>query len=125
MCVWLLPFAHYFFGPKNGKEGDRITCKYFTYEDRKHFEEQYNAGAALPDIADTLGVHISTIYRELNRGSTGEIDANDRAGYDAELAQKTMPEGLSARRRKYNLIRNTIIAATCLFAVAAMIAILK
>lgn len=86
---------------------------------------KYNAGAALPDIADTLGVHISTIYRELNRGSTGEIDANDRAGYDAELAQKTMPEGLSARRRKYNLIRNTIIAATCLFAVAAMIAILK
>ena len=125
MCVRLLPFAHYFFWPKNGKEGNLITCKYFTYEDRKHFEEQYNAGAALPDIADTLGVHISTIYRELNRGSTGEIDANDRAGYDAELAQKTMPEGLSARRRKYNLIRNTIIAATCLFAVAAMIAILK
>lgn len=31
----------------------------------------------------------------------------------------------SARRRKYNLIRDLIIAAVCLFAVATMIAILK
>ena len=100
MCVRLLPFAHYFFWPKNGKEGNLITCKYFTYEDRKHFEEQYNAGAALSDIADTLGVHISTIYRELNRGSTGEIDANGRAGYDAELAQKTMLESLKRRGKR-------------------------
>ena len=96
MCVRLLPFAHYFFWPKNGKEGNLITCKYFTYEDRKHFEEQYNAGAALPDIADTLGVHISTIYRELNRGSTGD----GRAGYDAELAQKTMLESLKRRGKR-------------------------
>lgn len=96
----LLPFAHYFFWPKNGKEGNLITCRYFTYEDRKRFEEQYNAGVALPDIADTLGVHISTIYRELNRGSTGEIDANGRARYDAELAQKTMLESLKRRGKR-------------------------
>ena len=63
-------------------------------------QEQYNAGATLPDIADTLGVHISTIYRELNRGSTGEIDANGRAGYDAELAQKTMLESLKRRGKR-------------------------
>lgn len=31
----------------------------------------------------------------------------------------------SARRRKYNLIRDLIIAAVCLFAVVTMIAILK
>ena len=94
----VIAFRTLFFWTKNGKEGNLITCKYFTYEDRKHFEEQYNAGAALPDIAYTLGVHIGTIYRELNRGSTGEIDANGRAGYDAELAQKTMPDLLPHAR---------------------------
>ena len=61
-------FRTLFFLPKNREEVKTITCRYFTYEDRKHFEEQYKAGAALPDIADNLGVHISTIYRELNRG---------------------------------------------------------
>lgn len=96
----VIAFRTLFFWPKNGKEGNLITCRYFTYEDRKHFEEQYNAGAALPDIADTLGVHISTIYRELNRGSTGEIDTNGRAGYDAELAQKTMLESLKRRGKR-------------------------
>ena len=86
--------------PKNREEVKTITCRYFTYEDRKHFEEQYKAGAALPDIADTLGVHISTVYRELNRGSTGELDANGRTGYDAELAQKNMLESLKRRGKR-------------------------
>lgn len=45
-------------------------------------------------------MHISTIYRELNRGSTGELDANGRAGYDAELAQKKMLESLKRRGKK-------------------------
>ena len=57
----VIAFRTLFFCTKNGKEGDLITCKYFTYEDRKHFEEQYNAGAALPDIADTLGLHIKQL----------------------------------------------------------------
>ena len=100
MCERPKPFAHYFFCQKNREEVKTITCRYFTYEDRKHFEEQYKAGAALPDIADNLGVHISTIYRELNRGSTGELDANGRAGYDAELAQKNMLESLKRRGKK-------------------------
>lgn len=89
-----------FFLAKKGKEDNLITCRYFTYEDRKKLEDLYNTGSALPNIADTLGVHLATIYRELNRGSTGEIDANGRAGYDAELAQKNMLESLKRRGRK-------------------------
>ena len=57
----VIAFRTLFFWQKNGKEGDLITCKYFIYEDRKHFEEQYNTGAALSDIADTLGVHIKQL----------------------------------------------------------------
>lgn len=94
-----MPLAHYFFWPKR-KEDNPITCRYFTYEDRKQLEEQYNAGSALSHIADTFSVHLSTVYRELNRGSTGEIDANGRAGYSAELAQKNMLESLKRRGRK-------------------------
>lgn len=89
-----------FFWPKKGKEDNLITCRYFTYEDRKQLEDLYNAGSALTYIAEKLGVHLATIYRELNRGSTGELDANGRAGYSAELAQKTMLESLKRRGRK-------------------------
>ena len=89
-----------FFLPKKGKEDNLITCRYFTYEDRKQLEDLYNAGSALTYIAEKLGVHLATIYRELNRGSTGELDANGRAGYSAELAQKTMLESLKRRGRK-------------------------
>ena len=99
LCERQLPLAHYFFGQK-GKEDNLITCRYFTYDDRKQLEELYGAGSALTYIADKLGVHLATIYRELNRGSTGEIDANGRAGYSAEIAQKTMLESLKRRGRK-------------------------
>ena len=100
MCERQLPLAHYFFSAERGKEDNLITCRYFTYEDRKQLEEQYKAGSALSEIADTLGVHLSTVYRELNRGSTGELDANGRAGYDAELAQKTMLDSLKRRGKR-------------------------
>ena len=100
LCERQLPLAHYFFLAKKGKEDNLITCRYFTYEDRRKLEDLYNAGSALPNIADTLGVQLATIYRELNRGSTGEIDANGRVGYDAELAQKNMLESLKRRGRK-------------------------
>lgn len=100
VCERQLPLAHYFFLAEKRKEDNLITCRYFTYDDRKQLEDRYNAGTALTEIADSLGVHLSTIYRELNRGNTGELDANGRAGYSAELAQKAMLESLKRRGRK-------------------------
>lgn len=96
----VIAFRTLFFLAKKGKEDNLITCRYFTYENRKQLEEQYNAGSALSKIANTLGVHLSTVYRELGRGNTGELDANGRTGYSAELAQKTMLESLKRRGRK-------------------------
>ncbi|MDD6213593.1 MAG: hypothetical protein PUB42_00095 [Firmicutes bacterium] len=52
-----------FFAKKKERRTTLLLADIFPTGDRKHFEEQYNSGAALPDIADTLGVHISTIYR--------------------------------------------------------------
>lgn len=71
-----------------------------TYEDRKSLERLYANGAELSDIADTLGVHISTVYRELVKGSTDILDKNGRVGYDAGLAQKTTQANLKCKRSK-------------------------
>lgn len=40
------------------------------------------------DIAAKIGVHYATIYNELRRGDTGDLDANGRIGYSADLAQR-------------------------------------
>lgn len=71
-----------------------------TYEDRKSLERLYANGAELSDIADTLGVHISTVYRELVKGSTDILDKNGRVGYDAGLAQKATQTNLKCKRSK-------------------------
>ncbi len=69
-------------------------------EDRRHLEQLYNEGARLADIAAFLGVHLATIYRELARGKTGQLDANGREGYSADIAQKAAQENLKRRGRK-------------------------
>jgi IS30 family transposase len=99
-CGRRLPLALIFFGQKV-KEDKHITCRYFTYEDRKRLEELYAAGDTLSSIAATFGVHLATVYREINRGSTGDLDANGRAEYSAEVAQKAMLENLKRRGRKH------------------------
>lgn len=76
-----------------------MTCRYLTYKDRKNMETLYKANMSLIDIANGLGVHIATIYRELTRGSTGRLDKNGRNGYSAELAQKHVRENLKRRGR--------------------------
>lgn len=77
-----------------------MTCRYLAYEDRKKLEALYSAGASLADIAAELGVHLATVYRELTRGATGELDKNGRSGYSAELAQKTVQDSIKRRGHK-------------------------
>lgn len=74
-----------------------MTCRYLTLEDRRSLEQLYNQGAGLTDIANSLGVHLATIYRELTRGNTGELNAQGREGYSAETAQKAFTESLKRR----------------------------
>jgi IS30 family transposase len=77
-----------------------MTCRYLAYEDRKKIEALYSKGKTLTDIASELGVHLATIYREMTRGGTGELDGNGRSGYSAELAQKTVQDSIKRRGRK-------------------------
>lgn len=55
------------------------TVKRLTYEDRKVIEMMAGQGARVVSIADRIGVHRATIYKELKRG--GEP-------YSAEVAQR-------------------------------------
>ena len=77
-----------------------MTCRYLTYEGRKNLEALYADGESLTDIASKLGVHLATVYRELTRGGTGEIDNNGRCGYSAELGQKRVSENFKRRGRR-------------------------
>ena len=45
-------------------------------------------------------VHYTTIYKELQRGATGELDRNQREGYSAELAERRLRESFKRRGKK-------------------------
>ena len=77
-----------------------MTCRYLTYEGRKNLEALYADGKSLTYIASKLGVHLATVYRELTRGGTGELDNNGRCGYSAELGQKRVSENFKRRGRR-------------------------
>ena len=74
--------------------------KYLTLADRIRLERLYQNGDRPQDIADAIGVHVATVYKELKRGDTGELDRNMRQGYSAELAQRRLQENFKCRGRR-------------------------
>ena len=74
--------------------------RYLTFGDREKIETEYTAGGRPADIAIDLGVHVATIYKELKRGDTGQLDKNMRREYSAELAQRRLIEKIKCRGRK-------------------------
>ncbi len=63
--------------------------KYKTVDDEVRMEiaRLYNDGWKVGDIADAVGLHEVSVYRELNRGMTDELDANGRFAYDIDKAR--------------------------------------
>ena len=80
----------------------RLTGKYryLTFEDRKKIEAWHLLGDRPVDIAARLSVHHTTIYKELQRGATGTLDANQREGYSAELAERRLRESFKRRGKR-------------------------
>ena len=78
----------------------RLTGKYryLTFEDRKKIEAWHLLGDRPVDIAARLSVHHTTIYKELQRGATGALDANQREGYSAELAERRLRAEVNEHR---------------------------
>lgn len=59
---------------------EKRRYKAITYKDRQEIEAEVEKGKNAKEIAEIMGVHIATIYRELKRGQTQE-------GYKAIKAQ--------------------------------------
>ena len=76
----------FYFTQKTKKEalGVRKQYKKLTYADRQTIERMSRQGIAAKAIALETGVHIATIYREMQRGSDPE------GHYKAELAQQAL-----------------------------------
>lgn len=74
--------------------------KYLSLSDRHTIEKMYAAGARPIDIAEKIGCHTATVYTELQRGQNGELDANQRPAYSAEIAQRKVQEGFRRRGRR-------------------------
>lgn len=63
--------------------------KYKVMDDtvRMEIARLYGTGMKVPDIAAEVGLHETSVYRELNRGMTDELDENGRFIYDIEKAR--------------------------------------
>ena len=68
-----------------------------TMKDRKTLARLYRAETPTISIAQQLRCSQTTIYNELERGFTGEVDEFGRRVYDPAQAQRVVQE---ARRRK-------------------------
>lgn len=75
-----------------------MSKRHLTLKDRMELEALYEKGRGVEQIAAKLKIHRSTVYNELKRGDTGEMDGNGRMGYSAELAQRTVIENYRRRR---------------------------
>jgi Transposase and inactivated derivatives, IS30 family len=73
--------------------------KYLTLADRRQIAAQYSDGMRPCDIAELLGVHTATIYRELQRGQTGERDEYERFAYDPATAQRCVQKSIKRKGR--------------------------
>lgn len=62
----------------------RKTYKKLTYTDRQIIEYMARHGAGVRAMAEETGVHVATIYRELQRG------ADEKGHYRAEKAQQAL-----------------------------------
>lgn len=69
-----------------------MAKKHLTFQDRVKMESLYLDGCKAEKIAEDLSIHRATVYNELKRGYTGEMDRNGRAGYSANLAQQKIFE---------------------------------
>lgn len=88
--------------------------RYLTLADREALETLYLKGERVQDIADNIGVHVATVYKELKRGETGNLDRNMRKEYSAKLAQRRLAENFRKRgRRADETEQSTEDAALC------------
>lgn len=76
-----------------------VQRKTLTMEDRKVLSEMWAAGERAAVIAVKLGVCPDTVYKELKRGYTGELNELSRPAYDPVRGQAEYQRRLRNRGR--------------------------
>ena len=79
--------------------GER-AYKQLNWTSRIKLETMLKHGHSKKEIAEELGVHISTVYRELKRGETGGLNGNYCPAYSAEAAEKAVRRSMRNRGRR-------------------------
>ena len=74
--------------------------KGLSMQERRYLAERWESGAPALEIAVDLGRCQATIYEELKRGNTGELDANKRIKYDPDLGQTVYHANMRNRGRR-------------------------
>lgn len=67
---------------------------------RREIEKLYAEDKRPSEIAEAVGVTTATIYRELKRGETGELDEHFRPAYSAETAERAVRLSMRQRGRR-------------------------
>lgn len=83
---------------RNGGKAMKYEC--LKLEERRIIEEMYAKGAKPGEIAERVGKCQATIYRELERGKTGETDSRFRQGYSAAVAEARVNRSYRNRGRR-------------------------
>ena len=79
------------------------TFNHLTLEQRKQLREMLDAGCKKPEIAQALNTHVSTVYREIKRGSVN-------GSYDPNCADEAYQQHLSEQGPEARLSRNPQLA---------------
>lgn len=87
--------------------GER-TYKQLNWTSRIKLETMLKHGHSKKEIAEELGVHISTVYRELKRGTYEHLnsDYTTEERYSPEIAEARYQEGLSAKGAPLKIGKN-------------------
>ena len=98
MCERANKLRRTYFSRRNGGEAMKYEC--LKLEERRIIEEMYAKGAKPGEIAERVGKCQATIYRELERGKTGETDSRFRQGYSAAVAEARVNRSYRNRGRR-------------------------
>lgn len=77
-----------------------MAGRYLTIGQRREIERLHEADKSPSEIAAVVGVTVQTIYRELHRGETGELNTHYRPAYSAETAERAVRLSMRNKGRR-------------------------
>lgn len=83
----------------------KTRYSHLTFADRRQIERWWLMKMSATEIAERLGRHRSTVFRELRRNRHNDVEIHDLTGYWCVLAQK-LALGRRFRHRSSSVMRS-------------------